>query len=59
MFSGVDFKVNNIFLAGSKRSLPNLFCGNSNNLLSVDLVPLSTEMYLVYYSCPIMQLSGF
>ena len=37
----------------------NLFCGDSNNLLSVDLVPLSTEIYLVNYSCSIVQLSGF
>ena len=55
----MDFKVNDIFLAGSKWSLLNLFCGDSNNLLSVDLVPLSTEIYFVYYSCSIVQLSGF
>ena len=59
IFSRVDFKVNDIFLAGSKWSLHNLFCGDSNNLLSVDLVPLSAEIYFVYYSCSIVQLSGF
>ena len=54
-----DFKENNIFLAGSKWSVPNLFCGDSNNLRSVDLVPLSAEIYFVYYSCSIVQSSGF
>ena len=46
-------------LAGSKWNLLDLFCGDSNNLLSVDLVPLSAEIYLVNYSCSIVQLGGF
>ena len=58
-FPRVDFKENDIFLADSKWSFLNLFCGDSNNLLSVDLVPLSAEIYLVNYSCSIVQLSGF
>ena len=47
------------FLGWFEVELLNLFCGDSNNLISVDLVPLSTEIYFVYYSCSIVQLSGF